>query len=108
MLLRTVFFMCGLWTGAQVVSGQFDGSFWWNNKQLLEKASESRNNKKVDFKGESTAVEEHSNHSERFVMEEHAAIDCTCMNKCKCKVAFDANNSDPMVQQMLSNTNSGG
>lgn len=88
-----------------VVNGQFDGTFWWNNKQLLEKASQSRNNKKVEFKGET--VVEHSNHSERYVTEEHAAMDCTCMNKCKCKVAFDSNNSDPVVQQMLKNSGGG-
>lgn len=98
MLLRTVLIItCYL----AAVNGQFDGSFWWTNKQLLEKASESRNNKNVDFKGET--VEQHSNHSERYVTEEHAEMDCTCMDKCKCRVAFDANNENSAIREIVKN-----
>lgn len=80
-----------LWTCCfeHVVQSQVDGSFWWQNKELLQKAKESRNNK-VNFKTESlTAIEHQSNTSEVHFSEEYSEMDCTCVHKCKCQVVFD-------------------
>lgn len=63
------------------VYSQVDGSFWWNNKDLLQKASESRNNKKVEFKNEVETEQP------LLVASGH---DCTCVHQCKCQVAFES------------------
>lgn len=63
---------------AAQVQCQVDGSFWWNNRELLQKATVSRNNKRVDFKNEAETSTQPS--------ENITDMDCTCMHKCRCQV----------------------
>lgn len=69
---------------AAQVHAQFDGHFWWQNKQLQDKAAESRSRKDVNFKGVLTEETRSTNHSERLSIEQNGAVDCTCVSKCKC------------------------
>lgn len=81
------------------VQSQVDGSFWWQNKELLQKAKESRNNK-VNFKTESlTAIEHQSNTSEVHFSEEYSEMDCSCVPKCRCQVVFDFKAHHPEISR---------
>lgn len=67
-----------LWVPVQC---QVDGSFWWNNKDLLQKATESRNNKNLEFKNEEIATT-------NARLDGDDGVDCTCVHSCKCQVVF--------------------
>lgn len=63
------------------VLSQADGSFWWTDRRVLDKASESRNKKLVDLRNEAGEVTTPQNSI--------SGKDCTCVHQCKCQVAFE-------------------
>lgn len=81
--INTFWLVLGLFCVCAVqVHSQVDGAFWWNNKDLLQKASESRNNKNVDFKSEAVTTDQ--------PIANASDADCTCVHQCKCQVAFES------------------
>lgn len=87
--MKINYFLVGvlLTSYSTLVTSQVDGSFWWTNKDLLRKASESRNNKKVEFKNE----EEIKSTTEESVKD----MDCTCVSQCKCQVVLPTTDNSP-------------
>lgn len=63
------------------VLSQADGSFWWTNRRVLDKASESRNKKLVDLRNEAAETTTPQN-----IIAGNK--DCICVHQCKCQVAF--------------------
>lgn len=80
----------------QMVASQFDGGFWWTNQQLLDKASQSRNSKNINFKSEVSEERSH-NRSEKFLYNSDSAKsdddgnvnDCSCVPRCQCRDVMD-------------------